>query len=42
MSLRLLGMIHVGTQDTLHGIGFGAVLGCMLIPIDMSIIIVVR
>jgi hypothetical protein len=35
-------MIHVGTQDPLHNIGFGAVLSRMLTPKDLFIIIVVR
>jgi hypothetical protein len=34
-------MIHVGTQDPLHGIGLGAVLSHMLTPKDMSVIIIV-
>jgi hypothetical protein len=42
MSLKLLGMIHIGTQDPLYDIGLGAVLGRMLAPIDLFIIIVVR
>jgi hypothetical protein len=41
MSLKLLGMIHVGTQDRLHDIGIGDVLGRMLGPKDLFIIIVV-
>jgi hypothetical protein len=42
MSLKLLGMIHVGTQDLLHDIGLGAILGCMLTPKDLFAIIVIR
>jgi hypothetical protein len=30
MSLKLLGMIHVGTQDPLHDIGLSAVVTCMV------------
>jgi hypothetical protein len=41
MSLKHLRMIHVGTQDLLHDIGLGAVLGRMLAPNDLFIIIVV-
>jgi hypothetical protein len=32
MSLKLLELIHVGTQDPLHDIGLGAVLGRLLTP----------
>jgi uncharacterized membrane protein (Fun14 family) len=42
MSLKLLGMIHVGIQDMLHDIGLGVVLGHMLAPKDLFVIIVVR
>jgi hypothetical protein len=42
MSLKLLGLIHVGTQDPLHAIGLGAVLGRLLTPKGLFIIIVVR
>jgi hypothetical protein len=38
MSLKLLGIIHIGTQDPLHDIGLGAVVGCMLAPKDLFII----
>jgi hypothetical protein len=40
--LKLLGLIHMGTQDSLHGIGLGVVLGHLLAPKDLFIIIVVR
>jgi hypothetical protein len=39
--MKLLGMIHIGTQDPLHNIGLGAVLSHMLTPKDLFIIIVV-
>jgi hypothetical protein len=42
MSLKLLGMIHVGTQDLLHDIGVGVVVGHMFTPKDLFIIIIVR
>jgi hypothetical protein len=42
MSLKLLGLIHMSTQDTLHDIGVGAVLDCLLAPKDLFIIIVDR
>jgi hypothetical protein len=42
MSLKLLGRIHAGTQDLLHDIGLGVVLGRMLAPKDLFIIVVVR
>jgi hypothetical protein len=42
MSLKLLGLIHVSTQDLLHDIGVGAVLGYLLAPKDLFIIIVVH
>jgi hypothetical protein len=41
-SLKLLRMIHVGTQDLLHDISLGAILGRMLAPKDLFIVIVVR
>jgi hypothetical protein len=41
MSFKLLGMVHVGTQDTLHDIVHGVILGRMLAPKDLFIIIVV-
>jgi hypothetical protein len=42
MSLKLLRLIHVGTQDPLHDIGLGVVLDRLLAPRDLFIIIVVR
>jgi hypothetical protein len=42
MSLKLLGMIHVGTQDPLHDIGLGVVVGLMFTPKDQFIITVIR
>jgi hypothetical protein len=42
MSLKLLGLIHVSTQDALHDIGVGAILSRLLAPKDLFIIIVVR
>jgi hypothetical protein len=42
MSLKLLRLIHVGTQDPLHDICLGALLGRMLAPKDLLIVIVVR
>jgi hypothetical protein len=42
MSLKVLGLIHVSTQDALHDIGVGAILGCLLAPKDLFIIIVDR
>jgi hypothetical protein len=42
MSLKLLRLIHVSTQDALHDIGVGALLGRLLAPKDMFIIIAVR
>jgi hypothetical protein len=39
MSLKLFGKVHVGTQDRLHDIGLGFVLGHMLDPKDMCFII---
>jgi hypothetical protein len=42
MPLKLLTLIHVGTQDPLHNIGLGAVLNRLLAPKDLFIIIVVR
>jgi hypothetical protein len=40
MLLKLLRMVHVGTQNPLHNIGLGVVLGHMLTPKDMCIVIV--
>jgi hypothetical protein len=40
MLLKFLKVIHVGTQDPLHNIDLGVVLGCLLTPKDMIIIIV--
>jgi hypothetical protein len=40
MSLKLLGMIHVATQEPLHNIGLGAVVGHIFTPKDLFIIIV--
>jgi hypothetical protein len=42
MSLKLLGMINVGTQDQLHDIGLGSVVSRMFAPKDLFIIIIVR
>jgi hypothetical protein len=42
MSLKLLGLIHVSTQDVLHDIGVGTALDHLLAPKDLFIIIVVR
>jgi hypothetical protein len=42
MSLKLLRLIHVGTQDLLHDIGLGVVLGRLLSPKDLFIVIIVR
>jgi hypothetical protein len=42
MSLKLLRLIHVSTQDALHDIGVGVVLGRLLAPKDLFIIIIVR
>jgi hypothetical protein len=42
MSLKLLRMIHVGTQDPLHDIGLGVVLSRMLSPKDLFVVITVR
>jgi hypothetical protein len=42
MSLKLLELIHMGTQDPLHDIGLGAVHVHLLAPKDMFIIIAVR
>jgi hypothetical protein len=41
MLLKLPRMIHGGTQDPLHDIGLGAVVGRMFTPKVMFIIIVV-
>jgi hypothetical protein len=42
MSLKLLRLIHVSTQDPLHDIGVGAILGRLPAPKDMFTIILVR
>jgi hypothetical protein len=42
MSLKLLRMVHVGTQDPLHDIGLGAVVGHMFAPKDLFVVIIVR
>jgi hypothetical protein len=42
MSLKLLRLIHVSTQNALHDISVGAVLDRLLAPKDMFIIIVIR
>jgi hypothetical protein len=42
MSLKLLRLIHAGTQDPLHDIGLGAILRRLLTPKDLFIVIVVR
>jgi hypothetical protein len=42
MSLKLLRLIHVGTQDPLHDIGLGAILDHLLALKDPFIIIVIR
>jgi hypothetical protein len=42
MSLKLVGLIYMGTQDPLHAIGLGAVLGRMLAPKDLFIITIIR
>jgi hypothetical protein len=42
MSLKLLIIIHVGTQDPMHDIGLGVVVGHMFAPKDLFIVIVVR
>jgi hypothetical protein len=41
MSLKLLVLIHVSTQDALHDIGVGAVLDHLLTPKDLFIIIAI-
>jgi hypothetical protein len=41
MSLKLLRLIHVSTQDALHEIGVGAILDRLLTPKDLLIIIVI-
>jgi hypothetical protein len=41
MSLKLLGLIHVSTQNLLHDIGVGAILGRLLTPKDLFIIIII-
>jgi hypothetical protein len=42
MLLKLLGMIHIGTQDPLHDIGPGAIVNRMFAPKDLFVVIVVR
>jgi hypothetical protein len=42
MLLKLLRLIHMGTQDPLHDIGLGAVLSHLLVPKDLFIIVVIR
>jgi hypothetical protein len=42
MSLKLLGMMHVGTQDLQDDIGPGAIVGRMLAPKDLFVLIVIR
>jgi hypothetical protein len=42
MSLKLLELIYVGTQDPLHDIGLGVVLGRMLTPKDLLVMILIR
>jgi hypothetical protein len=42
MSLKLLGIIHIGTQDLMHDIGLGALVGHMFSPKDLFLIIVIR
>jgi hypothetical protein len=42
MSLKLLGMINVVTQDLLYDIGLGAVVDRMVASNDLLIVIVVR
>jgi hypothetical protein len=42
MLLKLLRLIHVCTQDVLHDIGVGAILGHLLAPKHLFIIIIVR
>jgi hypothetical protein len=41
MSLKLLGLIHVSTQDAMHNIGVGPILDHLLAPKDLFIIIIV-
>jgi hypothetical protein len=41
MSLKLLRLIYVGTQDQLHNIGLGDLLSRMLTPKDLFIITVI-
>jgi hypothetical protein len=41
MSLKLLGLIHVGTQDLVHDIDFGAILSRMLTHKDLFIVTVI-
>jgi hypothetical protein len=42
MLLKLLGIIHVDTQDPLHDIGLGDVLDRILTPKDRLVIIVIH
>jgi hypothetical protein len=42
MLLKLLGLIHVSTQDVLHDIGVSAILSRLLAPKGMFIIIIVH
>jgi hypothetical protein len=42
MLLKLLGMIHMGTQEPLHDIGLGTILSRIFIPKDLCIVIVIR
>jgi hypothetical protein len=42
MSLKLLRLIHVSTQDAMHDIGVGPVLDRLLAPKNLFIIIIVR
>jgi hypothetical protein len=39
--LKLLGIVHVSTQNPLYNIGFSVVLGRILTPKDMCIVIVI-
>jgi hypothetical protein len=41
MSLKLLGMIHIGTQDPLHDIGLHAVLGRILDTKDLFVVVII-
>jgi hypothetical protein len=42
MSLKLLRLIHMGTQDPLYDIGLGVALGCMLTPKNLFVVIVIH